>query len=155
MAMSLSDGQVVTLEYTVRLEDGTLVDSTGECGPLSVMYGSGQLFPALEDRLGEMVVGETLELRIPADDAFGAWHADLVRSLPRDSLPPDLDLREGGDYGIKGPDGRRVRFRVRALRGNEVQADFNDPRAGQALLATVTLVAVRPPTPDEERRGRV
>jgi len=153
--MSLSDGQVVTLEYTVRLEDGTLVDSTGECGPLSVMYGSGQLFPALEDRLGEMVVGETLELRIPADDAFGAWHADLVRSLPRDSLPPDLDLREGGDYGIKGPDGRRVRFRVRALRGNEVQADFNDPRAGQALLATVTLVAVRPPTPDEERRGRV
>jgi FKBP-type peptidyl-prolyl cis-trans isomerase 2 len=155
MAMSLSDGQVVTLEYTVRLEDGTLVDSTGECGPLSVMYGSGQLFPALEDRIGDMVVGETLELRIPAEDAFGAWHADLVRSLPRDSLPPDLDLRVGGDYGIKGPDGRRVRFRVRALRENEVQADFNDPRAGQALLATVTLVAVRPPTPDEERRGRV
>jgi FKBP-type peptidyl-prolyl cis-trans isomerase 2 len=155
MAMSLSDGQVVTLEYTVRLEDGTLVDSTGECGPLSVMYGSGQLFPALEDRIGDMVVGETLELRIPAEDAFGAWHADLVRSLPRDSLPPDLDLRTGGDYGIKGPDGRRVRFRVRALGEDEVQADFNDPRAGQALLATVTLVAVRPPTPDEERRGRV
>jgi len=153
--MSLADGQVVTLEYTVRLEDGTLVDSTGECGPLSIMYGSGQLFPALEERIGGMAVGETRELRIPAEDAFGPWHVDLVRTIPRDRLPADLDLHEGGDYAIKAPDGRRLRFRVRALRPDEADADFNDPRAGQALLATVTVVAVRPPTPDEERRGRV
>jgi FKBP-type peptidyl-prolyl cis-trans isomerase 2 len=155
MAVSLSDGQVVTLEYTVRLEDGTPVDSTGDCGPLSVMYGSGQLFPALEDRIGDMTVGETRELRIPAEDAFGAWHADLVRTVARDRLPPDLDLHEGGDYAIKSPDGKRLRFRVQAVRDGEVRADFNDPRAGQALLATVTLVGVRPPTPDEERKGRV
>jgi FKBP-type peptidyl-prolyl cis-trans isomerase 2 len=155
MAVTLTDGQVVTLEYTVRLEDGTLIDSTGECGPLSVMYGSGQLFPALEDRIGDMAVGETREVRIPAEDAFGVWHADLVRSVPRDSFPPDLDLQEGSDYGIKGPDGKRVRFRVMAMRAGEVEADFNDPRAGQALLATVTVVGVRAPTPDEDRRGRV
>jgi FKBP-type peptidyl-prolyl cis-trans isomerase 2 len=75
--------------------------------------------------------------------------------MPRDSFPPDLDLQEGSDYGIKGPGGKRVRFRVMALRAGEVQADFNDPRAGQALLATVTVVGVRAPTPDEDRRGRV
>ena len=31
---------VVTLEYTVRLEDGTLVDSTGQCGPIAIMVES-------------------------------------------------------------------------------------------------------------------
>src|SRR4029453_13350884 len=47
--MPVADGLVVTLEYTVHLADGTLLDSTGRCGPIMVMVGSGHLFPALED----------------------------------------------------------------------------------------------------------
>jgi hypothetical protein len=34
-------------------------------------------------------------------------------------------------------------------------ADFNSPHAGQTLVATVTVVGVRAPTPEEEPRGRV
>jgi len=37
----------------------------------------------------------------------------------------------------------------------EVEADFNRPQAGQDLRAVVTVVEVRAPTPEEERRGRV
>src|SRR6185436_13363029 len=58
---------VVTLEYTVRLESGRLVDSTGQCGPMAIMIGAGQLFPALEDRIAGMRAGETREVRIPPE----------------------------------------------------------------------------------------
>jgi len=153
--VTIQDGQVVTLEYTVRFDDGRLIDSTGECGPLAIMVGSGQLFPALEDRILDMAVGETREIRIPPEDAYGAWNPALVRSIPRDRLSADLEIEVGGEYGIKGPDGRRVRFRVEAFDDREVRGDFNDRHAGKTLVATVTMVAVRAPTPDEERRGRV
>jgi peptidylprolyl isomerase len=152
--MQVADGAVVTLEYTVHLADGTLLDSTRDCGPLAVMIGSAQLFPALESGILGMEAGQTRTLTIPAGDAYGEWRAELVRTMPRDRLPPDLDLEVGREYRLKSPDGRALRFRLLELGADEVKADFNRPQAGQSLTATVTVVAVRAPTPDEERRGR-
>jgi FKBP-type peptidyl-prolyl cis-trans isomerase 2 len=148
-------GMVVTLEYTVRVADGRLVDSTGDCGPLAVLQGSGQLFPALEDRIVGMRVGETREIRIPAADAFGDWRPELVRTIRRDQLPPSLQLEVGTEYRLKAESGKALRFRLLEIGLEDVRADFNAPQAGQELLATVTVVGVRPPTTEEERRGRV
>lgn len=151
--MQVAEGLVVSLEYTVRFADGEMLDSTGACGPLSVMVGSGQLFPALEDRIVGMQPGETREIEIPADDAYGPWRPELVRAMPRQRLPPDMQLEVGAQYRLKSPDGKQLRFRVREIGDTDVQADFNSPLAGRALRATVTVVGVRPPTADEERRG--
>jgi FKBP-type peptidyl-prolyl cis-trans isomerase 2 len=154
--MSIRDGQVVTLEYTVTFDDGTPLDSTGRCGPLAVMYGSGQFFPALEDRIGDMQVGETREVVIPPEQAYGVWHADLVRDIPRERLAPELSLEVGQDYRLRGPDGKaQVRFRLLEVGDTTVRGDFNDPKAGKALRAVVTIVGIREATPEEERRGRV
>jgi FKBP-type peptidyl-prolyl cis-trans isomerase 2 len=153
--MRVADGVVVTLEYTVRTADGTLVDSTGRCGPVAILQGGEQLFPALEQRLVGLVPGDTREVRIPADDAYGPRNPALVRNLPRAKLPPDLQFESGKDYRIKTPDGRPLRFRVRSITSTDIEADFNHPHAGQDLLATVTIVDVRPATPTESRRGKV
>ncbi|HYR95538.1 MAG TPA: peptidylprolyl isomerase [Candidatus Binatus sp.] len=153
--MEVATGRVVTLEYTVRLGSGTLIDSTGSCGPIAVLCGAGQLFPGLEDRLAGMQPGETRELRIPADEAYGAWRAELVRTIPRASFPEGVDPTVGGEYRVKAPSGKPVRFRVVEIAGADVRVDFNPPQAGQDLVATVTVIAVRAPTPDEDRRGRV
>ena len=152
--MQVADGLVVVLEYTVRFDDGVVLDSTGGCGPLAVMIGSGQLFPALEDRILGMEAGETRELEIPPADAYGEWSPDLVRTMPRDRLPPGLDLAVGSSYRLKGPDGKTLRFRLLEIGDAEVRADFNGPNAGRALHAIVTVVTVRSPTPEEDRRGR-
>lgn len=152
--MQVAEGLVVVLEYTVRFDDGTVLDSTGGCGPLAVMIGSGQLFPALEDRIVGMEAGETRELEIPPVDAYGEWSPDLVRTMPRDRLPPGLELEVGARYRLKGPDGKTLRFRLLEMGAADVRADFNGPNAGRALHATVTVVTVRPATADEERRGR-
>ena len=154
-ALDVAEDRVVTLEYTVRLENGPVIDSTGHCGPMAVMVGAGQLFPALEDGIHGMRAGETRELRIPAEDAYGVRHEDLVRTIPRARLDPDLELTVGEEYGLKGPDGKPRRFRLLEIGDDEVRADFNAPYAGQALLAIVTVIGVRLPTAEEARRGRV
>lgn len=151
----IDDGQVVTLEYTVRRGDGSLLDSTGACGPVAIMYGSGQLFPALEDRIATMAPGETRTFRIPPEEAFGERREALVQTVPRERLPADLAIEAGGTYRLKGTDRRGIPFRVVAVEDDRVVVDFNDPNAGDELEATVTIVSVRDPTPEEERRGRV
>jgi FKBP-type peptidyl-prolyl cis-trans isomerase 2 len=151
----VAEGRVVTLDYTVRIASGDVLDSTGGCGPLAVLHGSGQLFPALEDRIVGMRAGETREFTIPPDEAYGAWVPELVRSMPRDRLPPELALEVGEEYRVRAPDGKTLRFRLLEIGPHEVLADFNAPQAGQTLTATVTVLAVREPTPDEARRGRV
>ena len=153
--LDVADDRVVTLEYTVRLESGRVIDSTGHCGPLAIMVGGGQLFPALEDAIRGMRAGETREVRIAPEDAYGVRHEELVRTIPRARLDPDLELTIGEEYRLKGPDGRVRRFRLLEIGDDEVRADFNSPHAGQALLAVVTVVAVRLPTAEEARRGRV
>ena len=154
-ALDVAPERVVTLEYTVHLENGRPVDSTGHCGPIVIMVGAGQLFPALEDRILGMRPGETRTLHIPPEEAYGPWHENLVRTIPRDRLAPELELTVGEEYRLQGPDGKPRRFRLLAIGDDDVRADFNSPFAGQALVATVTVVAVRAPTPEEERRGRV
>jgi peptidylprolyl isomerase len=151
----VGDGLVVTLEYTVHLADGTLLDSTGHCGPVTVMIGSGQLFAPLEEAILGLEAGMTRTLEIPAAEAYGDWRPELVRALPRERLPPDLELEVGRDYRLKSPDGKVLRFRLVEIGDAEIRADFNAPQAGQDLRATVTVVAVRAPTADEERRGLV
>ncbi len=153
--MEVADGSVVTVEYTVHLDDGTPVDSTGHCGPMAVMIGSGQLFPAIEDRIGGMRAGETRTLDIPPEEAYGPHHPNLIRSMPRDRLPPDLELEIGRDYTLKSPDGKTLRFKLLEIGDDEVRADFNAPRAGRRMTAVVTVVSVRAPTAEEDRRGRV
>jgi peptidylprolyl isomerase len=152
--MQVADGTVVTLEYTVHLADGTLLDSTRDCGPLAVMIGSAQLFPGLEDRILGMEPGETRTITIPAEGAYGERRPELVRTMPRERLPPDLDLEVGREYRLKSPDGRALRFRLLEIGETDVKADFNRPQAGQELHATLTIVSVRAPTAEEERRGR-
>src|SRR5439155_6784629 len=90
--MQVAAGRVVTLEYTVRLASGGLVDSTGGCGPVAILVGGGQLFPALEERIGGMQAGETRELRIPADEAYGARRAEPVVPVPAERLPAESEL---------------------------------------------------------------
>lgn len=153
--MDVQPGRVATIEYTVRLADGTSIDSTGACGPISVMCGSGELWPALESRIIGMRAGETRELEIPPDEAYGERRDDLVRDMPRDRLAPDLELVIGQEYRLKSPDGKVLRFRLLEIGETSVRADFNSARAGQTLRATVSVVSVRPATADEERRGRV
>lgn len=154
-SLHVADERVVTLEYTVRLESGRVVDSTGHCGPIVVMVGAGQLFPALEEGIRGMRAGETRELHIPPEDAYGVRHEELVKTIPRARLDPALELVVGEEYRLKGPDGKPWRFRLLEIGDEDVRADFNAPYAGQALLATVTVIAVRPPTTEEARRGRV
>ena len=78
-------------------------------------------------------------------------------------MPQRFDTIDLETLNLRPGDGRTIDARLRidpvTLAGQGYEpvrtADFNPRHAGEDLLATVTVVDVRAPNPDEERRGRV
>jgi FKBP-type peptidyl-prolyl cis-trans isomerase SlyD len=144
---------VVTIEYRATLTNGALVDSTERCGPVTYLHGNEQIFPALERAVEGLGAGEERRLRLAPEESYGQHRPELVRRLPRAQLPPDLVLEVGKRYTIRPPRGEPMVFRLAGVEGDEVLADFNNPAAGQGLEIWAKVVAVRPATRDELRRG--
>ncbi len=151
--MRVAKDTVVTIEYSARLDDGTLVDSTDACGPISYLHGNEQIYPPLERAVDGLEAGAESELVLSAEESYGARRETLIRRIPRAQLPPDLALVAGERYTLRSPDGRKLFFRLVAVEGDEVVADFNSRAAGQGMRIHAKVLAVRPATPDELRRG--
>jgi FKBP-type peptidyl-prolyl cis-trans isomerase 2 len=151
--MRVAADTVVTIEYRASLTNGDLVDSTDHCGPVTYLHGNEQIFPALEQAVDGLMAGEERRLTLSPRESYGEHRPELVRRMPRAQLPPDLALEVGKRYTVRPPRGESMIFRLVGLEGDEVVADFNNPAAGQGLELWARVVAIRPATADEIRRG--
>ena len=79
----------VTVNYTGRLEDGTIFDSSLTDGrePLSATLGQGSLIQGFEKGLVGMSEGETKTINIPFDEAYGGVNPDLIAEVTKDRAP--------------------------------------------------------------------
>ena len=151
--MRAATDTVVTIEYRASLTNGDLVDSTDHCGPVTYLHGNEQIFPALEQAVDGLTAGEERRLSLSAQESYGEHRPELIRRMPRAQLPPELALEVGKRYTIRPPRGEPMKFRLVGVEGDEVLADFNNPAAGQGLEIWARVVAVRPATAEEIRRG--
>ena len=152
-ALRVATDRVVTIEYSARLTNGDLIDSTERCGPVTYLHGNEQIFPQLEQAVEGLAPGEEKHVALSPRETYGEHRAELVRRMPRAQLPPELVLEIGKRYTVRPPRGEPMIFRLVGVEGDEVLADFNNPAAGQGLDIWAKVVAVRPATADEIRRG--
>jgi FKBP-type peptidyl-prolyl cis-trans isomerase len=83
-------GDTVAMNYTGRLQDGTVFDSNvdpkfGHVEPFVFTLGAGQVIPGWDKGIVGMKVGEKKTLTIPPEDAYGATGAGGV-------IPPNATL---------------------------------------------------------------
>ncbi|MDG2122246.1 MAG: FKBP-type peptidyl-prolyl cis-trans isomerase, partial [Verrucomicrobiales bacterium] len=64
---------MVTIRYTLRGEDGGVIESnaTSGSGGLAYLHGSGNIVPGLERALEGQRVGYGAEVEVPAVDGYG------------------------------------------------------------------------------------
>ena len=55
----IDEGMEVTLHFTLKLEDGTLVDSTKDKAPATFEFGDGNLPPGFEHPIKGLAAGQT------------------------------------------------------------------------------------------------
>ena len=137
----------LTFHYTLRNRDGRILDTSRGAAPLSCLEGAGQIIEGLEDSLVLMTEGETRQVVVPPERAYGLREAELVQKVPRGHLPVD-DVKVGDQFQT-GPDRSAPVVTVVAVEGDEVLLDANHPLAGEELHFEVELIALRAATPEE------
>ena len=155
MTMQIARNFVVTLEYHVTDPDGEVVDEGRE--PIIYLHGGyDDIFPKIEEALQGKTVGESVQVKLQPDEAFGEYDASLVQVEPRKDFPKELQVGmqfEGGPED--GEEDDFVIYRVTEIAADKVVLDGNHPLAGMALVFTCTVSGVRPASAEEVEHGHV
>ena len=154
--LTVCDDLVVGLDYTLRLEDGQVADTSVGGEPLQFVQGAGQIIPGLENMLYGMAVGDQKDVVIEAADGYGEVDAEAFRFVPKQAFPSDMALEEGQTLHMRDSDTQRVfPATVHRVQPDGVVLNFNHPLAGQRLHFAVKIVSLRPATEEELSHGHV
>jgi len=135
-------GDVVRVHYRGRLTDGTEFDSSDGREPLEFQVGGGQVIAGFEKQVEGMEVGETSTVTIPANQAYGERDERQVQSVPRNTMPDNLDLQVGTRLTATTRDGKQIPLTVTDVNEEQVIVDANHPLAGQDLVFDIELVEI-------------
>jgi len=148
--LTVADGLMVSLDYTVHLDDGTFIDASDEKSPLEFIQGQGQIVPGLERALYDMAVGDEKEVVVAPADGYGERDPGAFRAISSAEFPPEMALKREAAIRMRDEAGRVVVAFVADVGPNGVLLDFNHPLAGQTLHFHVRVSALQaPPDMDE------
>ncbi len=109
--MQISDGQVVTIEYTLKDADGVLVESSEGRGPITFKLGSDRMLPGVAKAIEGMTVGESRSGVIPPGELLPR-EVTRTRQIPTGEFPEGLDPKPGDRFQAKDENGQPVIFEV-------------------------------------------
>ena len=137
----ITNGSSVSVNYTGRLEDGTIFDSSLQEGrtPLTAKLGEGQLIAGFENGLMGMTTGEKKTIEIEPQDAYGEINPQFVSEVPIDQVPEGVkpgDMLQGQNQF--GP----IQVTVKEIKESTVVLDMNHPLAGKKLIFDLEVVSV-------------
>jgi FKBP-type peptidyl-prolyl cis-trans isomerase SlyD len=150
-ATTISANTFVTLEYTLRDDDGDLIDASDleDAGPLEYVHGYGMLVPGLEAALAGMREGEKKDVVVSADEGYGEYDDELVLEIDRSEFPNPAKVERGDELVAELPDGDEVAMEVIEVKRDTVVVDANHPLAGKTLHYSVRVRSLRDATADE------
>jgi peptidylprolyl isomerase len=142
MMEKVKEGDNISLHYTGSLDDGTVFDSSEGGQPLSFKVGSGQVIQGFDEGVRGMEVGETKDITIAPENAYGEYHEELVRVVPKSAFPPNVTPAVGLGFELELPSGQTLPVRIIDIEGDEVTLDANHLLAGENLYFKVRLLSI-------------
>ncbi|MFK0571743.1 peptidylprolyl isomerase [Endozoicomonas sp.] len=145
MAAVIEKGSRITLHFSLKLDDGSLVDTTPPGKPASLVAGDGNLPEGFEEVLFGLAAGEERVTRVPPEKAFGMPNPNNVQRVPRGSFASDVELEEGLVISFADAAKSELPGVIREFDDNVVEVDFNHPLAGRHLVFEVRIIDVQTP----------
>lgn len=145
--MKIEDNNVVRFHYTVSEAGRGKIESSRDVEPMSVLIGHGNIIPGLESAMRGREVGETFEVTVTPDQAYGERREGLVQRVPRKHFK-GAKLSPGMQVVLPTEQGQRA-MTVRKVGISVVDVDLNHPMAGKTLDFNVEILDVRDASADE------
>ncbi|MBD3344063.1 MAG: peptidylprolyl isomerase [Chitinivibrionales bacterium] len=136
------EGDTVKVQYTGKLEDGTVFDQNNEDNLLEFTIGEHKIIPGFEQAVVDMEEGETKTVSVSSENAYGPYNSDAVIETTRSVLPENLEPELGQRLQAQDKNGNPFVVRITDMSDNTVTLDGNHPLAGKNLNFEISLKEV-------------
>jgi FKBP-type peptidyl-prolyl cis-trans isomerase 2 len=137
----VEDGKQVSIEYTLKLDDGSTADSNVGGEPLQYEQGAGRILPALEAQLAGLKVDDTTHVKLSAEDGYGPVNPEAFQEVDSGQIPEEA--RTVGSVLVASDGaGQQRPVRVHEVGEDKIVLDLNHPLAGETLIFDVKIVAI-------------
>lgn len=143
--MNISEGVTVALEYTLKDEKGTFIESNVGAKPLVYTHGTSQIIPGLEKGLEALKAGDSTIVTVRPEEAYGAVDENAYLEIPLERIPEDA-RQIGARLQTTDRNGQVLHPAVAKIKEDVVVLDFNHPLAGKTLHFTVKVLEVQQPS---------
>jgi FKBP-type peptidyl-prolyl cis-trans isomerase SlyD len=138
----VKDGSVVSLQYSLSEENGSLIDTNKGKDPLKYTHGSKQIVPGLEKELTGMKVGGEKRVKVKPEDGYGLVDPKGFQEVAKEQIPAN-GMKVGATLAAKGPQGQEIPVRIHEIKEKTVVLDLNHPMAGKTLLFDIKILDIQ------------
>ncbi len=146
----VQDGRIATMEFEIRDDEGNVVDSSAQGGPMDYLQGCGAII-GLEKGIAGLEVGDEKSIEIIPAEGFGERDETRIMEIPRDKLPPNVAV--GMMLAAQDPHGKTMPLVVLELKDDVARLDTNHPLAGKTIAFDVKILKVEQATAEEIDHG--
>ena len=140
----VSNATKVTLNFSLALEDGTVVDSNIDADPVTFTVGDGNLLVGFERAMFGLKAGDEKALTILPEQGFGMPNPNNLQEIPKSDFPEDLTLEPGLMLSFADAQATELAGVIKEIQDDTILVDFNHPLAGRTLIFTVKIHSVAP-----------
>lgn len=137
-------GKTCRTHYRGTFNDGTQFDSSYDRGePLEFVCGAGQMIRGFDAAVADMEVGQTVEIHLMPEEAYGMPDPNAVFTIEIAQLPGSEDLEAGQQVYLSNQYGQPFPVKVVAKGESTITFDANHEMAGKELNFSIELVEVK------------
>ena len=145
----VKENNTVKVNYTGKLADGQVFDSSEGKEPIEFTLGQGQLIPGFEKGLIDMKLNEKKTITVTKEEAYGDVNKDLIQEVKKTELPQDMTPEVGMGLVSKSPDGQEMNLMVVEVKEESIVIDGNHPLAGKELVFDLEVIEIKEATVTE------
>jgi FKBP-type peptidyl-prolyl cis-trans isomerase SlyD len=143
----ITNGKYVSLTYSILDENGNVLEQNDL--PVNYIHGGHtELIGGMDKAVAGRRAGETVEMTISPQDAFGPHDPDLTFTDDIENVPHEFRVL-GAEVPMQSESGEVKTFYVTRIEDGRLTVDANHPFAGKTLKVYVNIKEVRDPTPRE------
>ena len=135
----IENGTVVNVNYTGKLTDGSVFDTSEGKGLLRFEVWTNQIIPGFENALIGKNVGDKVTVNIQPEEGYGPVMEDLFVKIEKDRMPEGVEvgqaLQASNEDGISN-------VIVTEVNDDYVLIDGNHPLAGKEIIFDIEVVSL-------------
>ncbi|MEM7181490.1 MAG: peptidylprolyl isomerase [Spirochaetota bacterium] len=152
--MQIQRNKVVKIDYTLKDDDGNVIDTSEGREPLAYLQGHQNIIAGLEAALEGKTVGDAFDVKVAPEDGYGVYNEEMKQTLDKDKFSGVDKIEVGMQFKVQSQNGVQI-VTVVDVKNSEVTIDANHPLAGRNLNFSVEVREIRDATSEELSHGQV